>query len=290
VKTINRLLIANRGEIAVRIARSARRLGIATIAVCSDADLGSPHVAACDEHVPIGGLLPSESYLVIDKIIAAARATGAQAIHPGYGFLSENAAFAAAVAAAGMIFIGPPASAIEAMGDKARARRRMSAAGIPVVPGYDGDDQDEALLLEQAERIGFPIMVKAAAGGGGRGMRRVEQADDLAAALRSAASEAVKAFGDGRLILERGSSSRGTSRSRCSPTRTATSCISASATARCSAATRRSSRRHPRLPSIRCCASAWAAQRRRWRARSAMWVRERSSSCSTPTASSISWR
>jgi geranyl-CoA carboxylase alpha subunit len=203
VKTINRLLIANRGEIAVRIARSARRLGIATIAVYSDADLGSPHVAACDEHVPIGGLLPSESYLVIDKIIEAARATGAQAIHPGYGFLSENAAFAAAVAASGLVFIGPPASAIEAMGDKARARRRMAATGIPVVPGYDGDDQDEALLLEQAERIGFPIMVKAAAGGGGRGMRRVEQADDLAAALRSAASEAVKAFGDGRLILER---------------------------------------------------------------------------------------
>jgi geranyl-CoA carboxylase alpha subunit len=203
VTTLNRLLIANRGEIAVRIARSARRLGIATIAVCSDADRGSPHVVACDEHVPIGGLLPSESYLVIDKIIAAARATGAQAIHPGYGFLSENAAFASAVVAAGMVFVGPPASAIEAMGDKARARRRMAAAGIPVVTGYDGDDQDEAHLREQAGRIGFPIMVKAAAGGGGRGMRRVEQPDELAAALRSAASEALKAFGDGRLVLER---------------------------------------------------------------------------------------
>jgi len=203
VKTINRLLIANRGEIAVRIARSARRLGIATIAVCSDADRGNPHVTACDEYVPIGGLNPSESYLVIEKIVAAARATGAQAIHPGYGFLSENAAFAAAIEAAGLIFVGPPASAIEAMGNKARARQRMAAAGIPVVPGYDGDDQDEAQLLAAAARIGFPIMVKAAAGGGGRGMRRVENADDLPAALRSAASEAAKAFGDGRLILER---------------------------------------------------------------------------------------
>jgi geranyl-CoA carboxylase alpha subunit len=203
VKTLNRLLIANRGEIAVRIARSARRLGIATVAVCSDADRASPHVAACDEHVPIGGLLPSESYLVADKIIAAARATGAQAIHPGYGFLSENAAFAAAVEAAGLIFVGPPAAAIEAMGDKARARQRMAAAGIPVVPGYDGEPQLEAHLRAEAARIGFPIMVKAAAGGGGRGMRRVERADDLPAALRSAASEAAKAFGDGRLILER---------------------------------------------------------------------------------------
>jgi geranyl-CoA carboxylase alpha subunit len=203
LKTLNRLLIANRGEIAVRIARSARRLGIATIAVCSDADRDSPHVAACDEHVTIGGTLPAESYLVIEKIIAAARATGAQGIHPGYGFLSENAAFAAAVAAAGLIFVGPPAAAIEAMGDKARARRRMAAAGIPVVPGYDGDDQDEARLVAAAADIGFPIMVKAAAGGGGRGMRRVESAEDLPAALGSAASEAAKAFGDGRLILER---------------------------------------------------------------------------------------
>jgi geranyl-CoA carboxylase alpha subunit len=203
VTTINRLLIANRGEIAVRIARSARRLGIATIAVHSEADRGHPFVAACDEHVPIGGRLPSESYLVVDKILAAARTSGAQAIHPGYGFLSENAAFAAAVEAAGLVFVGPPASAIEAMGDKARARQRMAAAGIPVVPGYDGDDQDEARLLAEAARIGFPVMVKAAAGGGGRGMRRVEHAHELPAALRSAASEAAKAFGDGRLILER---------------------------------------------------------------------------------------
>jgi geranyl-CoA carboxylase alpha subunit len=203
VKTLNRLLIANRGEIAVRIARSARRMGIATVAVYSDADRGNPHVTACDEHLPIGGLLPAESYLVVDKIIAAARTSAAQAVHPGYGFLAESATFAAAVTAAGLIFVGPPAAAIEAMGDKARARRRMAAAGIPVVPGYDGDSQDEDHLVAEAQRIGFPIMVKAAAGGGGRGMRRVERPGDLPSALRSAASEAAKAFGDGRLILER---------------------------------------------------------------------------------------
>ncbi|RPI13260.1 MAG: ATP-grasp domain-containing protein [Lysobacterales bacterium] len=200
---MNRLLIANRGEIAVRIARTARRMGIATIAVCSDADRDAPHVAACDEHVRIGGAAPSESYLAIEKIITAARASGAQAIHPGYGFLSENARFAAAVVDAGFLFVGPPPAAIEAMGDKARARRRMAATGVPVVPGYDGEEQDEALLVAEAVRIGFPVMVKASAGGGGRGMRRVERADDLPAALASATSEARKAFGDSRLILER---------------------------------------------------------------------------------------
>jgi len=203
VKPLNRLLIANRGEIAVRIARTARRMGIATIAVCSDADRDAPHVAACDEHVRIGGAAPSESYLAIEKIITAARASGAQAIHPGYGFLSENARFAAAVVDAGFLFVGPPPAAIEAMGDKARARRRMAATGVPVVPGYDGEEQDEALLVAEAVRIGFPVMVKASAGGGGRGMRRVERADDLPAALASATSEARKAFGDSRLILER---------------------------------------------------------------------------------------
>jgi geranyl-CoA carboxylase alpha subunit len=203
VRTLNRLLIANRGEIAVRIARTARRMGIATIAVCSEADRTSPHVGACDEHVPIGGTLPAESYLVVEKILAAARASGAQAIHPGYGFLSENAGFAAAVTEAGLVFVGPPAAAIAAMGDKARARIRMAAAGIPVVPGYDGEDQDRERLVAEAARIGFPVMVKASAGGGGRGMRRVERLEDLPAALASAASEAAKAFGDGRLILER---------------------------------------------------------------------------------------
>ncbi|MGB5104304.1 MAG: biotin carboxylase N-terminal domain-containing protein [Steroidobacteraceae bacterium] len=203
MKTLTRLLIANRGEIALRIARSARRMGIASIAVCSDVDRDHPHVAACDEYVPLGGARPVESYLAGERIIAAALAAQAHAIHPGYGFLAENAAFAAAVEAAGLIFVGPPAAAISAMGDKARARRRMAAAGIAVVPGYDGDDQGVSHLVAEAARIGFPVMVKAAAGGGGRGMRRVERPDALPDAIRAAASESAKAFGDGRLILER---------------------------------------------------------------------------------------
>jgi geranyl-CoA carboxylase alpha subunit len=200
---VQRILVANRGEIVARVARTARRLGITTVAVHSDADAGSPHVAACDQAIAIGGNAAADSYLRVDKLLDAARAARADAIHPGYGFLSENAAFAEAVAAAGLTFIGPPAAAIAAMGDKARARQRMAAAGIPVVPGYDGDAQDEATFCEHAERIGFPVMVKAAAGGGGRGMRLVTAASELPAALRSATAEAAKAFGDGRLILER---------------------------------------------------------------------------------------
>ncbi|MBK6349495.1 MAG: ATP-grasp domain-containing protein [Proteobacteria bacterium] len=200
---VHRLLIANRGEIVTRIARTARQMGIATVAVYSDADRGSVHVAACDDTVPLGGLAAADSYRRIDKLLAAARASGADAIHPGYGFLSENAAFAAAVTAAGLVFVGPPPAAIDAMGDKARARQRMAAAGIAVVPGYDGDDQDPAILQHEADRIGYPVMVKAAGGGGGRGMRLVQSAPGLPDALRSAAAEAAKSFGDGRLILER---------------------------------------------------------------------------------------
>ena len=200
---VHRLLIANRGEIVTRIARTAQRMGIATVAVHSDADRASVHVAACDDAVALGGLAAADSYLRVDKLLAAARSSGADAIHPGYGFLSENADFAAAVTAAGLVFVGPPTAAIAAMGDKARARQRMAAAGIAVVPGYDGDDQDPAILQHEAGRIGYPVMVKAAAGGGGRGMRLVQSATDLPDALRSAAAEATKSFGDGRLILER---------------------------------------------------------------------------------------
>ena len=200
---VQRVLIANRGEIVVRIARTARRLGIATVAVWSDADRDAPYLRACDDSVPIGGHAAAESYLRADKLIEAARLARADAIHPGYGFLSESAAFAEAVAAAGLAFVGPPPAAIAAMGDKAHARRRMAAAGIPLVPGYDGEAQEIAVLQAQAARIGYPVMVKAAAGGGGRGMRLVHTAEDLADSLRAAASEATHAFGDGRLVLER---------------------------------------------------------------------------------------
>ena len=200
---IDTLLIANRGEIVARIARTAQRMGIRTVAVTSDADHGQPHTDACDAVMPIGGERPTDSYLVADKLIGAALRAGAQAVHPGYGFLSENAAFAQAVLDAGLVWVGPPPAAMHTMADKARARQRMAAAGVPVLPGYNGEDQSPATLRAEAERIGYPLMVKATAGGGGRGMRLVLGTDTLDAALASAASEALSAFGDGRLLIER---------------------------------------------------------------------------------------
>ena len=197
------VLIANRGEIAVRIARTARRLGVESIAVASDADRHAPHTRVADRTVAIGGERAADSYLRIDRVVAAAQSSGAAAVHPGYGFLSENASLAEAVEAAGLVWIGPPPSAMRAMADKSEARRRMAAAGVPVLPGYDGSEQDRVRLQGEAERIGFPIMVKAAAGGGGRGMRLVRGAGELGAALDSAAAEAQAAFGDARLLLER---------------------------------------------------------------------------------------
>ena len=197
------LLIANRGEIAVRIARTARRMGIRTVAVHSGADAGAPHVQACDVAVAIGPAPAAESYLVAEKILDAARRTGAQAIHPGYGFLAENAAFAQAVLDAGLVWVGPPPEAIRVMGDKAAAKRAMQDAGVPVVPGYNGTEQDDDRLLAEAEGIGFPLMVKAAAGGGGKGMRLVEDADWLPGALSAARRESAAAFGDDTLLLER---------------------------------------------------------------------------------------
>src|SRR5690242_6737165 len=185
------LLIANRGEIAARVARSARRLGIATVAIASDADRGAPYLASCDTVVAIGGAHAADSYLRIDKIVAAARTSGARAVHPGYGFLGESAELADAVEAAGLVWVGPPPDAMRAMADKAEARLRMAAAGVPVLPGYDGADQTRATFAAQARRIGFPLMVKAAAGGGGRGMRRVADERELDAALAAAASEAL---------------------------------------------------------------------------------------------------
>ncbi len=197
------VLVANRGEIACRILRAARAEGLRAVAVYSDVDAGATHVRLADAAVRIGPAQPAQSYLSIANTIAAAKATGAEAIHPGYGFLAESAAFAEACASAGLVFCGPPPSAIRAMGDKAAAKARMEAAGVPCAPGYHGADQAPARFAEEAERIGYPVMVKASAGGGGRGMRIVREPRELEAALRSASAEAEKAFGDGRLILER---------------------------------------------------------------------------------------
>ena len=199
----SKILIANRGEIACRVAATARRMGIKTVAVYSDADAGAAHVAACDEAVRLGPPAARESYLLGEKIIAAALATGAQAIHPGYGFLSENADFAAACEAAGLIFIGPPASAIRAMGSKSAAKSLMDKAGVPLVPGYHGDDQEPALLQREADRIGYPVLLKASAGGGGKGMRVVDRNGDFIAALASCKREAANSFGDDKVLVER---------------------------------------------------------------------------------------
>ncbi|AGC41436.1 acetyl-CoA carboxylase biotin carboxylase subunit [Myxococcus stipitatus DSM 14675] len=203
MERFNKVLIANRGEIAVRVIRTCKRLGYRTVAVFSEADRDAPHVLAADEAVPIGPSPAKESYLVIDKLIGAAKASGAQAIHPGYGFLSENAAFSRACKDAGLVFIGPDAEAITLMGNKRQAKLRMLAAGVPCIPGYEATDADDAALVAEGERIGFPLMVKAASGGGGRGMRWVHEPSQLPAALKGARSEATNAFGSGELILER---------------------------------------------------------------------------------------
>ena len=200
---IESLLIANRGEIACRIIRTARGLGIRTIAVHSDADATALHVREADEAVAIGGPRPAESYLIGERIIAAAKATGAQAIHPGYGFLSENADFAQAVQDAGLIWVGPNPDSIRAMGLKDAAKARMIAAGVPVTPGYLGEDQSPDRLRSEADAIGYPVLIKAVAGGGGKGMRRVDDAADFAEALASCQREAAASFGDDRVLLEK---------------------------------------------------------------------------------------
>ena len=198
-----KILIANRGEIACRVAATAKRLGVKAVAVYSDADACAKHVAVCDEAVHIGGSAPKDSYLRWERIIDAAKATGAQAIHPGYGFLSENEDFAKACADAGLVFIGPPASAINAMGLKAESKRLMEQAQVPLVPGYHGADQDPALLQREADRIGYPVLIKASAGGGGKGMRAVDKAEDFAAALDSCKREAINSFGDDAVLVEK---------------------------------------------------------------------------------------
>src|SRR3990167_7371912 len=198
-----KILIANRGEIACRVAATAKSMGVKTVAVYSDADASAKHVAVCDEAVHIGGSAPKESYLRWERIIEAAQATGAQAIHPGYGFLSENEEFAQACQNAGLVFIGPPPSAIKDMGLKAESKQLMEKAGVPLVPGYHGADQDPALLQREADRIGYPVLIKASAGGGGKGMRAVDKSEDFAAALASCEREAINSFGDDAVLIEK---------------------------------------------------------------------------------------
>ncbi|AOS96698.1 Acetyl-/propionyl-coenzyme A carboxylase alpha chain [Microbulbifer aggregans] len=200
---IRKLLIANRGEIACRIIKTARRLGVATVAVYSDADADALHVQLADEAVRLGPAPAKDSYLDVAKVLEAAKRTGADAIHPGYGFLSENAGFCRACQEADIIFVGPPASAIEAMGSKSAAKRIMEEAKVPLVPGYHGEEQDPAVLEEHAQRIGYPILLKAAAGGGGKGMRRVDSAAEFRSALDAAKREAMNAFSDDLMLLER---------------------------------------------------------------------------------------
>lgn len=199
----SKILIANRGEIACRVAATAKRLGVRTVAVYSDADRGAKHVAVCDEAVYLGGSSPKDSYLKGDEIIAIARDVGAQAIHPGYGFLSENADFAQACQDAGLVFIGPSADAIRAMGGKSESKRLMEAAGVPLIPGYHGDNQDAQFLKQQADSIGYPVLIKASAGGGGKGMRIVEQSSDFIEMLDSCRREAITSFGNDQVLIEK---------------------------------------------------------------------------------------
>ena len=198
-----KILIANRGEIACRVAATAKRLGVRTVAVYSDADADARHVRACDEAVHVGGNAPRDSYLQWQRIVAAAKSTGAQAIHPGYGFLSENEEFARACTDAGLVFIGPPAAAIAAMGSKSAAKTLMEKAGVPLVPGYHGSNNEPAFLAEEALRMGYPVLIKASAGGGGKGMRRVDRAEDFIAALASCQREAKASFGNEHVLVER---------------------------------------------------------------------------------------
>jgi len=202
-RRIRKLLIANRGEIACRIMATCERLGIKTVAVYSDADRDALHVAMADEAVHIGPAPARESYLVAEKIIDACKRTGADAVHPGYGFLSENPAFAEACQKAGIIFVGPSAQSMRAMALKGAAKKLMEDAGVPVVPGYHGDDQSDATLIAEAELIGFPVLIKAVAGGGGKGMRKVFSLEELPSAIEGARREGENSFGDGTLPIEK---------------------------------------------------------------------------------------
>ncbi len=284
------LLIANRGEISIRIQRTARRMGLRTIAVYSEGDRDARHAREADAAVCIGPASPRASYLNSAAILDAARRTRAQAVHPGYGFLAESADFAQAVLDAGLVWVGPPPQAIRAMGDKAEAKRLARKAQVPVLPGTDAADQSDAALARAAAKLGYPLMVKAAAGGGGRGMRLVRNAKALSAALAAARSEAEHAFGDGRLLLERALESA----------RHIEVQIFADAQGRCLHLGERDcsvQRRHQKLieesPSPRSmthCASAWAPRRSPPRRRSTTSAPARSNSCSMPSVTSGSWK
>jgi acetyl-CoA/propionyl-CoA carboxylase, biotin carboxylase, biotin carboxyl carrier protein len=274
----SKVLVANRGEIAIRVMRTLEEMGIASVAVYSELDRDALHVQRADEAYLLGGPTAAESYLKIDKIIEVCKESGAEAVHPGYGFLAENAAFARACDEAGIVFIGPPASAIDAMGSKTKARELMQAAGVPIVPGTTEpvDTYEDALRIASDE-IGFPVAVKAASGGGGKGFRVALTEDKLKDAFEGASREGEKFFSDA------------TSRSRSSPTATATSSTSASATARSSAATRSSSRsRRPRRSTPRCARGSARSAPTRPRP-STTSARARSRACSR-TASTSSWR
>ena len=202
-KKITRLLIANRGEIAVRIMLSAQKMGVHCIAIYSDADENAMHVKQADEAWHIGASPAKDSYLVIEKVLQVAKDAHADAIHPGYGFLSENAGFAQAIKDAGIIWVGPPVGAIQAMGSKSESKSLMEKANVPLVPGYHGDNQDETFLVEQIKKIGFPVLIKASAGGGGKGMRVVESENDILAGIAASKREGLNSFGDDKLLAEK---------------------------------------------------------------------------------------
>lgn len=282
-----KVLIANRGEIALRIHRACREMGIKTVAVHSTADADAMHVRLANESVCIGPAPASESYLNIPAIISACEITGADAVHPGYGFLSENARFADILAAHGITFIGPSGDHIRLMGDKIQAKVTARSLGIPCVPGSDGavTTDEEAYLV--AEQTGYPVLVKAAAGGGGRGMKVANSREEMSSALSTARAEAKAAFGDDALYMEKYLARRATSNCRLLPTRMAMSRIWASAIARCSAVTKRCWKKAPRLPSMICSAKRSARSFAMRSASSAISASARSNS-SMKTASSIS--
>lgn len=282
-----KILIANRGEIACRVIKTARRLGVRTVAVYSDADAGAQHVAMADEAWRLGPAPVAESYLKAERIIEICRQSGAEAVHPGYGFLSENPDFVEALEAAGIAFIGPSASAIRAMGLKDAAKALMEKAGVPVVPGYHGDNQDAGFLQERADEIGYPVLIKARAGGGGKGMRRVDRREDFRAALEGAQREGAASFGDPRVLIEKYLTKPRHIEIQVFGDSQGNVVHLSSATARCSAATRRCwKKRQPRVSTKRPARKSSPAASRR--ASTSATVVPAPSSSSTRTARSTS--